>query len=104
MLVDVEGAAFFSVDTFPLRNVAVAADIAFYECMVGKQQIGLDFPSEEGHVYAKVMRLEGRPHLSSLRGGFGDGVRRVVLPDRSVLVVADGEFKESLLGKNVSTS
>lgn len=89
VLVDVEGTAFYSVGTFPLRNVAVAADVAYHGCLIGKQQIGLEFPSEESHIYAKVMRLEGRPHLKKFGVASEERWRRVVLPDRSVLVVAD---------------
>ena len=82
-----------------------AADIAFYECLVGKEQIGLEFPTEEGHVYAKVMRMEGIPDLGLLsRGRLKEGVRRVVLPDGKVLVVADGEVMERVMGQNMSAS
>ncbi|KAI4218302.1 MAG: hypothetical protein L6R36_009026 [Xanthoria steineri] len=104
VLVDVEGAAFYSVGTFPLRNVAVAADVAYHDCLIGKQQIGLEFPSEESHIYAKVMRLEGRPHLKKFGVASEERWRRVVLPDRSVLVVADGPWTQGVTDKNVSAS
>ncbi|KAL9629360.1 MAG: hypothetical protein Q9204_005316 [Flavoplaca sp. TL-2023a] len=102
IVVDVDGTDFWHVETFPLRNVVVAAEIAFYECMVGKHQLGLDFPAEWGHIYAKVIRS---PFLTRLlQGPDRRRVRRVLLPDKTVLVIADGEAKEGAMGRNASAT
>ncbi|KAL8729113.1 MAG: hypothetical protein Q9166_004944 [cf. Caloplaca sp. 2 TL-2023] len=105
VLVDVDGMDFLSVDTFPLRDVVVAAEIAFSQCLVGKRQIGLEFPSEEGHAYAKLTRLDGRPPHQALLKGAKDGeVRRIALPDKSVLNIVDADFMEGAGARNKSES
>ena len=82
--------------------MVVAAEIAFYECMVGKHQLGLDFPAEWGHVYTKVIRS---PFLYPvLKGPDRRRVRRVLLPDKTVLAIADGEVMEGAMGRNVSAT
>ncbi|KAL8790653.1 MAG: hypothetical protein Q9213_000501 [Squamulea squamosa] len=102
VVVDIGETDLTSVGVFPLRNVAVAASIAFFECLVGKQQIGLEFATDEGPVYVKVMKLEGRPPSGLSSAGDGEGVRRVVLPDEKVLHIADARYIREVMGKNVS--
>ncbi|KAL9020940.1 MAG: hypothetical protein Q9185_001903, partial [Variospora sp. 1 TL-2023] len=60
-----------AVDSFGLVDVARAAREVYARCLLGRGQVGLEFPSEEGHVYVKVARLDGRPP-----GGVGAGRRR----------------------------
>lgn len=92
------------VGTFPLRNVAVAAEIAFYECMVGKGQIGLEFPTEEGHVFVKIY-LSDTPAAARRVGRGREGGRRVKLPDGNVLVVVGGAgLVEDAVGGNRTES
>ncbi|KAL8768975.1 MAG: hypothetical protein Q9209_004892 [Squamulea sp. 1 TL-2023] len=102
VVVDVGGTDLTTVGVFPLRNVVVAASIAFFQCLVGKQQIGLEFATDEAPVYVKVMKLEGRPPSGLLRVADGEGVRRVVLPDQKVLHITDGRYIREVMGKNIS--
>ncbi|KAL8859872.1 MAG: hypothetical protein Q9178_003705 [Gyalolechia marmorata] len=90
VVVDVDGMELSYVETFSLRDVVEAAHIAFFECLVERAQIGLDFPAEWGHVYAKMMRMDGRPLARLGRGAGGGSRRRVVLPDKKVLNIVSG--------------
>ena len=93
VVLDVDGMDFWEIDTFRLSAVARATTTVYSKCLVNKGQIGLDFPSEEGHVYAKLERLSGRPPLLGLPKGSGNGTAQgVVLPDNSVLYIADANL------------
>lgn len=90
VVVDVDGIDFFAVDTFRLKDVAAAAQTVYAQCLSQRDQLGLEFPSEEAHVYAKVVRFGGAPGPGLMRGDRKGGVRRVVLPGaRVVLVISD---------------
>ncbi|KAI4168720.1 MAG: hypothetical protein LQ343_006156 [Gyalolechia ehrenbergii] len=91
------------VATFRLEDVVDAAKIVYSRCLIQKGQVGLEFPSEEGHVFAKVERLDRLPPgLLQLGTGGADGkgdgdgknggVRKEVLPNgMGVLYIADTE-------------
>ncbi|KAL8919601.1 MAG: hypothetical protein Q9172_004929 [Xanthocarpia lactea] len=105
IVVDVNGMELSYVETFTLGDVVEAAQITFFECLVGRAQIGMDFPAEWGHVYAKVMRMDGRASSRLLRGNGVGGRRRVVLPDRRVLnIVSGARFIEGVARGNLSVT
>ena len=70
IVVDVEGAGSFSaVSTFRLGDVVDAAAAVCRECLARRKQLGLEFPTEEGHVFAKLVRLDETPHPQLLKPG-----------------------------------
>ncbi len=98
IVVDVDDRYIAAVDTFRLEDVARAATEVYAQCLLQRGQIGLDFPSEGGHAFAKVMRLVGPPPVLRLgaemadEGNKEESVRRLVLPNgKGVLFVADTE-------------
>ncbi|KAI4174878.1 MAG: hypothetical protein LQ346_008163 [Caloplaca aetnensis] len=98
IVVDVDDRDTAAVDTFRLEDVARAATEVYAQCLMQRGQIGLDFPSEGGHAFAKVMRLVGPPPGLRLgaemvdEGNREENVRRLVLPNgKGVLFVSDTE-------------
>ncbi|KAI4094924.1 MAG: hypothetical protein LQ344_001969 [Seirophora lacunosa] len=85
-----------AVGAFGVRDVVHAGKEVYRECLGKKEQVGLEFPGEEGEIFAKVVRWEGVPPLRGgrgrLNGGEGWGRRREVnLPGGGgVVVVLDG--------------
>lgn len=71
--VDAAGADFFAVGTFRLADVVEAGRAVYAECLARRGQLGLEFPSEEGHVYAKIVRVDGAMRGSGLLANFEDG-------------------------------
>ncbi|KAL8901924.1 MAG: hypothetical protein Q9207_004965 [Kuettlingeria erythrocarpa] len=97
IVVDVDDRYATVVDIFRLEDVARAATEVYAQCLLQRGQIGLDFPSEEGRAFAKVMRLVGPPPVLRLGAEMVDeekkkNVRRLILPNgRGVLFVSDTE-------------
>lgn len=61
--VDVDRTDSFAVDSFRLSDVAAASARVVDECLVGQRLIGLDYPSEAGHVYVKIIRTDAPAEL-----------------------------------------
>lgn len=87
------------VAMFRLRDVVDAAQVVYTQCLHNRQQVGLEFPSEEdGRVFAKIVRLDGLPPRL-LRLGKEDmvkagEVRKEVLPrGRGTIYIADAGFR-----------
>ncbi|KAI4111190.1 MAG: hypothetical protein LQ345_006839, partial [Seirophora villosa] len=80
----------WAVDTFGLWEVAGAAREVYGMCLLGRGQVGLEFPGEDGHAFVRLARLDGRPP-----GGVGLGLglgRRVKLEGGAGwLRIVDGE-------------
>lgn len=91
IVVDVQDAYSSTVESFRLEDVTRAGMEVYAQCLLQKGQIGLDFPSEEGHAFAKMERMDVPPILRlGAALGEGRGVRRVVLPGgQGVLIVSD---------------
>ncbi|KAL8799789.1 MAG: hypothetical protein Q9182_005621 [Xanthomendoza sp. 2 TL-2023] len=104
LVVDVPRMDFTAVDRFSLRNVAEAADIAFFHCLLAKRQIGLEFPSDEGHAYVQVERLALPAYLRLEKSGRDEGWRRTRLPSGKVLAIADGVLIEGAERRNNTQS
>lgn len=61
--VDVDRTDSFAVDSFRLSDVAAASARVVDECLVRQRLIGLDYPSEAGHVYVKIKRTDAPAEL-----------------------------------------
>ncbi|KAL8813423.1 MAG: hypothetical protein Q9200_000274 [Gallowayella weberi] len=103
LVVDVPEREFTAVDRFSLRNVAEAADIAFFQCLVKKEQIGLEFPGE-GHAFVRVQRLDYPAFLGLMKSGREDGLRRTRLPNGKVLAIATWVLTEGAERSNGTQS
>ncbi|KAL8942692.1 MAG: hypothetical protein Q9211_001290 [Gyalolechia sp. 1 TL-2023] len=103
ILVDTHESDASVVATFRLVDVADAVQVVYTQCLNQRHQVGLEFPTEEARVFAKVIRLDGLPSRLLKLGpwradGHGNavgedgGVRREVLPNgMGVLYIADAE-------------
>ncbi|KAI4239074.1 MAG: hypothetical protein LQ349_000651 [Xanthoria aureola] len=100
------------VGVFSLADVVEAMRMVYRRCLVEKGQVGLEFPGE-GHIFAKLMRLEGPPGLALAKAGGGrveeqEQERRVVVPavaggkGKGVLVMSGMEPGERWRGNNES--
>ncbi|KAL8941857.1 MAG: hypothetical protein Q9216_002001 [Gyalolechia sp. 2 TL-2023] len=91
------------VADFRLEDVARAAKTIYSQCLVSRGQVGLEFPTEEYRVVARLQRLDGFPSRL-LRIGTGDGtgeedqdeskgeIRREMLPNgMGVLYISNAE-------------
>ena len=81
--VDVNAEDYYAIDTFKVLDVAVAAHAVVTSC-VGLGQIGLARPAGVQHVFAKVMRSDGRRLLD------GPNVEIVTLPNSTDRLIAIG--------------
>ncbi|KAI4154437.1 MAG: hypothetical protein L6R39_001378 [Caloplaca ligustica] len=93
--VDVDPLDIYAIDTFRLTDLTAASRKVYWECLMGKAMIGLEYPSpEEGEkkVWAKLVRLNWVPPL--LRGLEKEELvtARWALGDGSMLVVREGGF------------
>lgn len=84
------------VGVFSLADVVEAMRAVYRRCLVEKGQVGLEFPGE-GHIFAKLARLEGAPGVAlakagGLRAKEQEQERRVVVP-----VAAAGEKGKGFL-------
>ncbi len=86
------------VGVFSLADVVEAMRTVYRRCLVEKGQVGLEFPGE-GHIFAKLMRLEGAPGVALAKAGGlraeeqeQEQERRVVVP-----VTAAGKGKGVLV-------
>ena len=60
----VDAAANDDVATFRLTDVVSASMVVHTYCLTQRRQVGLEFPSENGHVFAKIVRMTaGVPQL-----------------------------------------
>ena len=93
-MVDTAGADFFAVGTFRLGDVVEAGRAVYTECLARRGQLGLEFPTEEAHVYAKIVRVDEPMRGSGLtrfEGGGDDGEvewERWVLPGQMGVLYA----------------
>ena len=56
--VDVDRTDSFAVDPFRQSDVAAASERVVGRCLLRQRLIGLDYPSEAGHVYAMIIRTD----------------------------------------------
>ena len=86
--------------------------MVYRRCLVEKGQVGLEFPGE-GHIFAKLMRLEGPPGLALAKAGGlrveeQEQERRVVVPaaaggeGKGILVMSGMEPGQRWRGNNES--
>ncbi|KAL9017994.1 MAG: hypothetical protein Q9185_004663 [Variospora sp. 1 TL-2023] len=90
-----------AVGNFGLRDVVSAGKAVYEACLVNKGQVGLEFPSEDAYIVAKMLRLDRSPPgimegpmdgkaLGGWRNRGRGREREVRLPDgRGVLHIAD---------------
>ena len=95
--VDVDPWDYFAVDTFTLRQLGDASKVIYRECLVSRGKLGEEYPSGERHVWAKLVTMPRRPHLTS--GGTAEGSwgqPRIVglLGNSSALVVVEGALPQ----------
>lgn len=100
--VDVDRTDSFAVDSFRLSDVAAASARVVDDCLVRQRLIGLDYPSEAGHVYVKIMRTDAPGELKLPRRF---DMQNLSLPNSaSVLHIVSGDAAMKETGASRSNS
>lgn len=105
MKIDVDRDDFYAVDDFRQSDVAVSAGRVADGCLRAQRKIGLDHPSQRGHVYVMVTRVDATAGVDFVAGA-GEG-RNVSLPGKGGvlrIVSGDGGLYGGVFGTNSSGS
>ena len=65
--IEVDAADAYDVDTFSLSDIVQASKTVCIECLGRRKQLGLEFPTEGGHSYVKLVRYAGEQRGERLR-------------------------------------